>query len=180
MALLHLFEPTTIDWFGFYPHKIVDGEWWRLIIGQLLHTNTNHLLLNSGGVLLVWALHGEYYSAKHYLVVVSITALMIGIGLLFFADYGHYAGLSGVLHALFIYGAVTDIKNEEKTGWLLLAGLSIKVTYELIVGPSADTEKLIGAAVAAEAHLLGLIAGAIVSLHLLYRKTSMREEKRLL
>ena len=175
MLVMHLLSANTDKWFGFYPSAIIQGEIWRAVTGQFLHTNTNHLLLNFGGLFLVWALHGEYYRAKHFFVIVIASASLIGAGLLLFADYAHYAGFSGILHAFFFYGAIQDIFREEKTGYLLLIGISLKVAYEVVVGPSTDTEALIGAQVAAEAHLIGVIAGGILALHLIYSKFQIKK-----
>jgi len=168
IILLHLGEPRTVEWFGFFPKLVLDGQWWRIVSGQLLHTNGNHMWLNLAGLLLVWALHGEHYSPKHFFLVSMASLLFIGVCLLLFVDYGHYAGLSGVLHSLLIYGALIDIKKGDRTGWLLLAGVLIKVIYEVLVGPSSSTEQLIGAYVAFEAHVLGVISGALFGLLNLY------------
>ena len=164
ILVLNVLEPHASEWLGFYPELVIHGDWWRVITGQLLHTNDNHMWLNLAGLVLVWALHGEHYRAHHFFSVVLLSLILIGTSLMFFVDYGHYAGLSGVLHCLLIYGGVLDIKNKDKTGWLLLAGVTLKVAYEVLVGPSAETEALIGAAVAFEAHLLGVISGALLGL----------------
>lgn len=139
-------------------------QWWRMLTGQLLHTNFNHLLLNCGGLLLIWLLHGEYYSIKRFIGLCITFAILIGLNIYWFTDYHHYAGLSAILHSYLTYGALVDIIKKEKTGWLLLAGLISKVTYENIVGASADTETLINAQVATEAHFIGVIVGAFVFL----------------
>jgi rhomboid family GlyGly-CTERM serine protease len=172
MLILHLGEPLTIEWFGFYPERIVNGEYWRMVTGQLLHTNTNHLLLNLSGLLLVWALHGEYYQVKHFFILCLVSLALVGGSLMLFAEYYHYAGLSGILHTLFVYGGFIDIKKGDRTGWLLLAGIGGKVGYEMLIGPSKETEALIGASVAAEAHLIGVIVGAVLGITYLLRLTS--------
>ena len=173
-SLLNIFEPSSSEWFGFYPQLVLDGQWWRIVTGQFLHTNTNHLLLNLAGITLVWALHGEYYKRYRILVLSIGFAVPIGLGLMTFAEYGHYAGLSGILHSLLAYGAVIDIRRGEKTGWLLLTGLTIKLAYEILVGPSSETEKLIDAAVAYEAHLLGFISGLLLALVVFYLTTNQQ------
>lgn len=162
MVTLNLLEPLTTEHLGLFPALVHDGEWWRIVTGQLLHTNINHLYLNISGVLLVWALHGEYYTVKQYLFVVTSCLFLVGLLLMVFANYTHYAGLSGILHSLLIYGAIVDIIKKDKTGWLLLAGVVAKVCYENIFGASEQTANLIGAAVATEAHLIGVFVGATV------------------
>ena len=73
-----------------------------------------------------------------------------------------YVGLSGVLHGFFVWGALMDIKHNEKTGYLLLIGVIAKIIHEQIYGASADVEQLIGASVATDAHLYGAIGGLVV------------------
>lgn len=164
MVTLELLKPDSISVLGFYPDLVLKGEIWRILSGQLLHTNLNHLLLNSAGVVLVWALHGEYYDEKRYTKLLVISLIVVGALLLIFADYTHYAGLSAVLHTLIVYGAIKDIYFKDKTGWLLLAGVLLKVAYENLYGASSSTIELIDASVAVEAHLIGAIVGVILSL----------------
>lgn len=168
MIGLHMFEPYSSEVFGFYINQVIAGEWWRVVTGQLLHTNTNHLLLNLSGVLLIWALHGEHYTVSHYVRVITAQLVLIGLMLTVFADYGHYAGFSGVLHGMLIYGAIIDIIKQEKTGWLLLLGTSLKVAYENIAGAAEETKTLINAEVATEAHLIGVIIGCVLALCFFY------------
>ena len=163
MVILELLKPVTVEWLGFYQESVFNGEVWRLITGQLLHTNFNHLLLNSLGVLLIWALHGEYFQLKNYFLLVFISALFIGLGLLFFVDYHHYAGLSAILHSIIVYGSITDIRNKDKSGWLLLLGVFVKVSYENLFSASSQTAQLIEANVAVEAHFVGALIGILIA-----------------
>ena len=167
MLLLELNKPFSLEFLAFYPTQIVDGQLWRLITGQLLHTNFNHMLLNTGGIVLIWALHGEYYSSKNYLLLMLSCLFLIGLGLLIFADYQHYAGMSAALHSFIIIGAAKDIQHHDKTGWLLLIGVIIKVGYENIYGASEQTKALINANVAVEAHLIGVVVGLLVAVFLI-------------
>lgn len=159
---LYFGEPQTSDLFAYTRGDIFNGQIWRILTGHMLHTNLNHLLLNSLGLALLWGLHGSYYSTKSYFGYVLYFALFISLALLWFVDDLHwYVGLSGVLHGLFTVGAIKDIQHGLKSGWLLLAGISIKVIYEQISGPSAEIANLIDARVAIEAHFAGWLAGIV-------------------
>ena len=162
--LLELLKPASMSLLGFYPEKIAAGELWRIVTGQVLHTNFNHVLLNVAGLLLVWALHGEYYRAKHYALIVTLSLVLVGIPLAVLYDTTHYAGLSGIIHTLIVYGALIDIHKKVTTGWLILIGVFVKVGYENIFGASSDTAALIAANVAVEAHLIGAVAGLIIGI----------------
>ncbi|UUO22477.1 rhombosortase [Colwellia sp. M166] len=152
-----------------YNRSLVDaGEVWRLITGHFFHSNANHFMLNAAAVVLLWALHGQYYHYKNYAIIFITSAVICSLGIHWMSlDIALYVGLSGVLHGFFVWGALMDIKHKEKTGYLLFIGVVLKIAHEQIHGASADVELLIGASVATDAHLYGAIGGllAFLSLH---------------
>ena len=120
----------------------------------------------------MYLLHGFHFSVKSYAVLVLLLCLLEGVGLFFFYPslYG-YVGLSGMLHGLFTFGAIQDIRAKYLSGWALLLGVFAKVSYEQYFGGSEDVTALIGARVATESHLIGLCAGLLCALGLFaYRK----------
>ncbi|GIU35418.1 rhombosortase [Shewanella schlegeliana] len=162
---------------------ILDGQWWRLLSGNLLHTNAWHLYMNLAGFWVIVALHEQHYRAWGLGVLFLVLCLMQGIGLLvFYPSLIGYVGLSGMLHGLFTYGAVMDIRGGLKSGYLLLLGVILKVAYEQIFGASSEMTELIGARVATEAHLVGLVsglicAGALIAFnHLVYKPHSLKSK----
>lgn len=157
------FEPASSELLRYHLDQIKLGEYWRLLTGNFLHTNFTHLLLNCAGVLFIWLLHAEHFSVKSYFAVLIACCLGNAAGLLFFSDMQSYVGLSGALHGVIAWGAIKDIKMGEKTGEWLLIGLIIKVAFENLVGPSDSVKELIGAEVAVEAHLFGLITGIAIA-----------------
>lgn len=169
MFLLMALIATLLYGFGegldtilhYHSVAISQGDWWRIITGHFLHTNLNHLLLNLGGILVLWALHGEYYQHRNSYLLLLLLCLGTSIGLLFGSDITIYVGLSGVLHGLFAWGVVQDIQRDFKSGWLLLAGLIVKLLQEQIFGASLDTAMLIEADVAVDSHLFGAISGLL-------------------
>jgi rhomboid family GlyGly-CTERM serine protease len=161
--LAFIFDDQTSDLLIYNRRLIIEGEYWRLITGHFFHSNGNHFLLNAAAVALLWALHGQYYHYKSYLIIFIVSALICSLGMFWFAkNITLYVGLSGVLHGFFVWGALMDIKHNEKTGYLLLIGVIAKIIHEQIYGASADVEQLIGASVATDAHLYGAIGGLVV------------------
>jgi len=157
---------------------ITNGEYWRLFTGNLLHTNQWHLLMNLAGLWVLLLLYKPHFYALNFTLLFSALCLLQGLGLYFFypALLG-YVGLSGMLHGLFTYGAIRDISTGLKSGYWLLLGVIIKVAYEQIFGASNQVTQMIGARVATEAHLVGVITGilalGLVSLFSrVYRKTN--------
>lgn len=160
-----IFDQQVSDLLVYNRILIEQGELWRLFTGHLLHTNGYHLLLNLSAILLLWALHGQFYQPINYSLLFVICALTTSLGLYVFSpDLHQYVGLSGVLHGVFVWGAVMDILNKEKTGYLLFIGVWLKIAHEQYYGASEDVAQLIGANVAIDAHLWGAIGGLLFSL----------------
>lgn len=151
------------------------GQLWRALSGHLLHANHWHLLLNLAGLLLAFLLHGRYFSARQLLLQWFAFSLAISVLLyLFSTNIYSYVGLSGVLHAMLTQGAIKDVQQAERSGYLLLTGLIAKVAYEQWQGPDAELASLIGADVAIDAHLYGVISGVLLALLLYIKNQAQR------
>lgn len=164
-----IFNNSLESLFIYHRQDIANGELWQLFTGHFFHTNLNHLLLNLGALGLLWLLHGHFYTSSSYSIVFVFCALVTSICIyLFTPSISQYVGLSGVLHGIFIWGALLDIKDREKTGYLLFIGVWLKVAHEQFYGASADVVQMIDANVAIDAHLYGTISGTIIGVVLLY------------
>ena len=142
---------------------IADGEIWRLVSGNLTHTNWPHMIMNSLGLAIITFIFRRYFTSQRLGLLILTISGFIGISLLL-SSMEWYAGLSGVLHGLFAWGAIQDIKAKDKLGWVLLIGVIAKVLWEQVSGGSASSAELIGARVAVEAHLVGVLGGVLFSL----------------
>lgn len=162
---LFFLEPWSSQWFTYDRQQMQVWQVWRLLTGNLLHTNANHLYLNLAGLALLWALHGDYYRFVTFIQTFIVASIGCTLGIYFFSpQLIVYVGLSGVLHGLFAWGACMDISNKIKSGWLLLMGLVAKLAYEQLFGASADLVQFIQANVAVDAHLYGAISGVVLGL----------------
>jgi rhomboid family GlyGly-CTERM serine protease len=167
--LAYIFNEQTITLLVYQRQLIAQGELWRLLTGHFFHTNLNHLMLNLAALIMLWALHGHFYNIKNYSALFLFSALSCSLGLYFFDNnLQQYVGLSGVLHGIFVFGAVMDIKQGDKTGYLLFIGVWLKIAHEQVYGASADVVNLIGANVAVNAHLWGALGGLLFSFIYLY------------
>lgn len=157
------FLPAPIEHSLIYDRSdITNGQLWRFITAHLMHTNLNHLLLNLAGLTMLWALHGDHYTPKTYLLAFISSLVVCSLGIYYFdPSMERYVGLSGILHGIFVWGAILDIKKGWSSGYLLLIGVLAKVAYEQAFGASADVEVLINASVAIDAHLWGTIGGLL-------------------
>lgn len=166
------------DLLVYHRSAISQGELWRLISGHFFHTNGYHLLLNLGAIALLFGLHSRYYRFSSYLMLFFLSALGTSVGIYYFApDLKQYVGLSGVLHGVFIWGALMDIKHRDKTGYLLVIGICLKVAHEQLYGASEDVTNLIDANVAIDAHLWGTISGLLFALYCWFAKNNGTKTK---
>ncbi|MEZ9540039.1 rhombosortase [Shewanella sp. 10N.286.51.B8] len=147
--------------------SITQGEWWRLLSGNILHTNLWHLLMNLAGCWVILFLHETHYK-QHSVKLAGLflsLAMLEGLGLYwFYPELKGYVGLSGLLHGLFTFGALLDIRKGFKSGYLLLLGVIIKAGYETYFGASDSVSELINARVATESHLIGVVSGLLCGL----------------
>ena len=158
--------------FVYQRELIIQGQLWRMFTGHLLHTNHYHLLLNLAALILLWALHGRFYTIKNYSTLFLFCCITTSIGIFYGTpSLQQYVGLSGVLHGVFVFGALMDIVSKDKTGYLLLIGVWIKIAHEQMYGASSDVSSLIEASVAIDAHLWGAIGGLFFTMiYLLFIK----------
>jgi len=151
----------------FQRHKIAEGEIWRIITGNWVHTNTPHLVMNIVGLWLLWMLFNE--TLKPFMLYLSlfITNLAIGLSLLFLnPELFWYAGLSGSLYGLYIIGASMALMHKDYIGSIPLfiiipSKLVMDLTQDDLTGFSS---KLINAPVAIEAHIYGVISALAISI----------------
>jgi rhomboid family GlyGly-CTERM serine protease len=160
-----VFEKQLLEPLIYQRSLIAQGELWRIFTGHFFHTNGFHLLLNLSAIALLWSLHGQFYTLKNYSLLWLTSALSTSLGLYFFSpELIRYVGLSGVLHGIFVWGAMMDIKQKDKTGYLLFLGVWLKILHEQVSGPNQDIANLIQANVAIDAHLWGAAGGLLVGL----------------
>lgn len=144
---------------------LAQGELWRLLSGHLVHSNGYHLLMNLCGLFVIMVLHGAIADRLALYWQWLLLSLLTSLALWCWAsDIEVYVGLSGVLHGMLSYGAIMDIRQHYRSGYLILAGIAIKLAAELYSGPDAELATKIAAEVAIEAHLWGAIAGVVLAL----------------
>nr|WP_133408633.1 rhombosortase [Parashewanella tropica] len=171
LFLLGLYSGSIDNTLAYQRHDISSGELWRIVTGNFLHSNHWHLLMNLGGLWVILFLHDMHYTRKDVWMLFAAWCVLEGLGLyLFYPSTIGYVGLSGVLHGLFAYGAIMDIRAEMRTGWLLLIGIIMKVAHEQLYGASADVASMINAPVATESHLIGMVSGFVVAAFILASK----------
>jgi rhomboid family GlyGly-CTERM serine protease len=149
---------------------ILAGELWRLLTGHFVHLGWKHFIMNIAGLVLIWLLFGRFLTTLKWITCIVINALLISAGFLVLNPELHwYVGLSGVLHGMFVCGAIASIATGYRAEALLLLLLVGKLIWEQLAGALPGSAAFAGGAVVVDAHLYGAMIG-LVSAFFLVRK----------
>jgi rhomboid family GlyGly-CTERM serine protease len=144
------------------------GEWWRLLSAHFVHIDLEHAVLNSLGLVLMWALFARDYSPWRWAAIYCGSAVAVSLGL-WFADpeLQWYVGASGALHGVMTAGTIAHLRRRDLDGWILAVFIAGKIAYEQSAGalPLAGTVNTI-----VDAHLYGAIGGVVLALLLNSRR----------
>jgi rhomboid family GlyGly-CTERM serine protease len=169
-ALLVLLESLGDDgraWLRYERALIVDGEWWRLLSGHLVHLGWAHLALNVMGLALMWALFYEDYPLRQWALVLLGSLLAIDAGfLLIERELRWYVGLSGLLHGVMAAGTLAHLRRREPDAWILVPFLVGKLIYEQSVGTMPYSLESVSGPVVVDSHLYGSLGAVITVLAL--------------
>lgn len=154
--------------------RIAAGQWWLLLSSHFVHTGWSHWALNMAGLAIVAVFFSRYGSVPRWLLALLCSALFAGVGsYLFNPELDRALGLSAVLHGLFIFGALHEVRVHRTGGVVLLALLATKLLWEYFHGAMPGSEQLAGGAVATEAHLYGALGGLFSWFLLQFRRHRM-------
>lgn len=138
----------------------LQGEYWRLLTAPWVHLGWAHLALNVVGLILMAWVFARDWPLFRWLLALAVAGLVSTLGVhLGNPDVFWLVGLSGALHGLFGFSAVGWLRMGDRAGWVLLAGLGIKLVYEQWLGSLAISEAIVGGNVVTAAHLWGAVGG---------------------
>ncbi|MET0532709.1 MAG: rhombosortase [Steroidobacter sp.] len=160
LVLLSLLGEPGRLWLRYEREAVMQGEYWRLITGHLVHGSWLHLCLNGAGLGLIVALFPDHYSVRQWLLIALASLLAIDVGFVFWEpQLQWYVGLSGVLHGALAAGAVAWWRHEPKRLALAMSVIFIgKLAWEQLHGALPLSG---GLAVVVDAHLYGALGGVI-------------------
>lgn len=166
----------TMQWwqsdFLYIRESVNQGEWWRIITGQLVHTNWPHYILNVGSLILFALLFYITISTRTFTISLFLLVISIGTCLhLFEPTIYWYAGLSGAIYGIYLIGAYTAYLANDKFIAISIAILIIgKAIFDHWYGPIYNNSELIEARVVTESHLYGIASATVLcGLDSLYR-----------
>jgi len=152
-----------VDSWQFDRERVAQGDVWLLYSGHIAHLNWSHWVLNMAGLAIVAFFFSSHASIQQWFVVILVSASIIAAGIWWWVlDVRYYVGLSGVLHGLFLFGALREIRYYPVSGYVLVFVLLAKLCWEFFYGALPGSEDMAGGRVLTEAHLLGAIGGIAV------------------
>jgi len=160
LAGLHWLAPDkTLLYFS--AADIARGEAWRIVSGQLVHADLEHLLWNGLGLAVLGTIV-EYRSRATLLAALGAGTVFVSALLLSpWSPLDYYCGLSGVLNTLLLVALWQEWRISRS--WLLISiafACAAKLIVELSQGVSILTD--VSWPPYAWSHLAGLTAGLFV------------------
>nr|WP_235869186.1 rhomboid family intramembrane serine protease [Veronia nyctiphanis] len=70
--------PDLKPYFIWSRELILNGQWWRILSGNLTHTNAIHLLMNVAGLAVIGWMHREYYRMRELLLLLLCCMAAVG------------------------------------------------------------------------------------------------------
>jgi len=170
LVMPQIMGDAAFDLFCYDRSAINDGQLWRLLSGHFIHLSWSHLGLNMAGLLLLWLLVRAWVTPKELLLTIFFSGLIISLCLLALnREILQYAGFSGILHGIWVVGALAGISARRGEAYFLMAILISKLAWEQLSGPLPTPVKMSGNFIAVDAHLYGAIAGLMVASLMLHR-----------
>ena len=160
LVLLSLTGESGREWLRYERSAVLQGQYWRLLTGHLVHGSVQHLLLNGVGLGLIAALFTREYSLRGWLLILACSVATIDLGfVLLEPQLQWYVGFSGVLHGALAAGALGWWRHESRRLALALTAVLVgKLAWEQWHGALPFSGDM---PVVVDAHLYGAIGGAL-------------------
>lgn len=176
MAAAQTLPPTWRESIRYDRIGIDAGELWRIVTGNFVHLTWGHYLLNATGLVFVMALFADDWRLSDWAIQLVVCAIAVSLGIHFLSpDIIWCVGLSGVLHGLFVYGAMGLLLAGERLALWMIVGVAAKLIWEQAAGELPLTAAMSGGPVVTDAHLWGALSGlAAVLVVAVWRRTRAR------
>ncbi|TRW49669.1 rhombosortase [Aliidiomarina halalkaliphila] len=132
---------------------------WRLFTTHLVHLNTNHLLMNVLALILVAIIFRPVVHGRLLVNVMAFAALFAALIPLILSDAPYFVGFSGITHGIVAYAGVLLVRQQNRWGFFVLAGLVAKLVIDMM--SAGQYNPYIGSEIAYLAHLGGALGGVL-------------------
>ena len=150
----------ALDW----QPALIPSQPWRTVTAAFVHWTPIHLAANLAGCAVIALLGHRAALGKRETVAGLVALPLTQAALLLRPELQHYAGLSGVLHALVSITTLTLLLRRGRDRFVgagIALGLVIKLVLEHPLGPVMRDTPGFDFPVAPFAHLTGALAGVI-------------------
>ncbi len=136
-------------------------EW---LTPNLVHFSWMHWLLNILNLIAIVIIFNKVWSSKKLLTIFAISSAFIMINLYIFnPNIKSYVGMSGVLYALAIYGALQNLKYDKLISLAVLLYVLLKLFFGDTVNHFMGVDvALSGLKVVREVHWYGAMIGVLI------------------
>ncbi len=144
----------------YWREKIAVGEWWRLFSGHTVHFDVWHLVLNIVALIIIWLYVERLWDWYEWIIILLFCSLGVSVGLWWGNDeLIKYGGLSGVLHGILTLACVQRLWVKDILSAGALVVIVVKIAWEQTQGGIQDN--FLSVPTAVDAHLYGVISGAL-------------------
>jgi rhomboid family GlyGly-CTERM serine protease len=166
LVLVHLAAHDILPALRYERAAVLDGEFWRLATGHLVHADLRHLGWNVLGVLIVWGLFARDYTTREWSIILLASTAATSVGfLLLEPGLEWYVGFSGVLHGCMAAGLVAWLRSvRDPLTWVVAGLFAAKLAWEHAVGALPFTGGSLSIPVVHEAHTYGAVGGLLAAL----------------
>ena len=163
---------SGVDWFQYAQKEVADGQWWRLITGNLIHLNWQHFAMNAVALVVIIMLLPDILKFAELFIVFLLCCLGVTAALWAFnPTIFWYVGLSGALHGVLVVLLLFEVVTSKQLWSIILCILVLfKLIWEIFLGPLPGSETTAGGIVIVQAHLYGAVSGVLIFLLMQYKK----------
>ena len=166
LLLLYASGPGVTEALRYERAEVLQGQWWRLATGHLVHGDAMHLAWNVLGVVIVWGLFAREYHWRQWAVILLASTAAIDLGfLLNEPGLEWYLGFSGVLHGAMAAGLVAWLRvARDPLSLLVTVIFAAKLAWEHLYGALPFTGATLSLPVVHQAHTYGALGGVVAAL----------------
>lgn len=160
-ALLQALD--SAEWLRYQRDFIQTGQGWRVLTGHFVHLGWSHWLLNSVGLVLIYALFQPCFKRWEFAIYLLAGSLLVSLCLYIWSPHViWYVGLSGVLHTVFVAGLLAQLRVQPGLSLMILSAVIAKLVWEQLYGPLPGSEESAGGPVVVVAHSYGAACGLLL------------------
>ncbi len=154
---------------GLVKFKVIQGEWWRLLTGPLLHVNVQHIYYNIFALFLFGGIIERLASRPILPLVVLLSALSGSVASLLFLPHTTTVGISGAVMGVMGFYLAYQLTRSPRLPPKAFAWVGLNIGINLLFGAIAHV------AIDNAAHVGGLLMG--VALGLIFLSQHRKEAK---